>query len=131
MDKLLCCRFRCWIQHFATDGIWCTDLFLHLSKLLLLGHGMGQVRLYNLHVQHAVPQWQEILAPDVTADLSDGAQHTWYPEKFRPYRVLLVDDNWAEAKASILPELWQFATFIQMCTGVQYLSVMPTAQATC
>jgi len=80
---------------------------------------MGQVRLYNLHVQHAVPQWQEILAPDVTADLSDGAQHTRYPEKFRPYRVLLVDDNWAEAKASILPELWQFATFIQMCTGVQ------------
>ena len=72
-----------WNQHFATDGIWCTDLFLHLSKLLLLGHGMGQVRLYNLHVQHAVPQWQEILAPDVTADLSDGARHTRYSEKFR------------------------------------------------
>jgi len=51
-----------------------------------------------------VPQWQEILAPDVTIDLSNGARHTRYSEKFCLYRVLSVDDNWAEAKADILPE---------------------------
>jgi len=32
-----------WIQHLATDSIWCTNLFLHLFKLLLLEHDMGQV----------------------------------------------------------------------------------------
>jgi len=81
-----------WIQHYATDGVWCTDLFLHLL-LLLLEHGMGQV-----------PQWQKNLTTDVTAHLSDGARHTGYSEKFRPYRVLLVDNNWGKAKADILPD---------------------------
>jgi len=111
-----------WIQHDATDGIWCTDLFLHLFKLLLLEHGVGQVRLCNLHVQHAVPQWQENLTPDVTAHLSDGARYTGYSEKFRPYRVLSVDDNWAEAKADILPEAVEVCNIDPM---VHWCSVSP------